>query len=126
MTRFYNYLDRLQIPRKRVFLHILATVISGGVWFVFAVAIEIFLASERGNKLVMNEAYYKKIESDLRAEIDIKRDVLEQIEEFKASVIAAVKSEFEDPFIIADVTLWESREKVTTVTYKAIPEILKV
>ena len=116
MTRFYNLLDRLQIPRKRAFLHILATVISGGVWFVFAVAIEIFLASERGNKLVMSEAYYKKIESDLRAEIDLKRDMLEQIEEFKASVIAAVKSEFENPFIIADVTLWESREKVTTVT----------
>ena len=116
MTRFYNLLNRLQIPKKRAFLHILASVISGGIWFIFAVAIEIFLASERGNKVVLNDAYYKKIESDLRAEIDIKRDILEQIEEFKASVIAAVKSEFENPFIIADVTLWESREKVTTVT----------
>ena len=64
----------------------------------------------------MSEAYYKKIESDLRAEIDIKKDILEQIEKFKASVIGAVKSEFENPFVIADVTLWESREKVTTVT----------
>ena len=116
MTRFYNLLNRLQIPKKRAFLHILASVISGGIWFIFALAIEIFLASERGNKVVLNDAYYKKIESDLRAEIDIKRDILEQIEEFKASVIAAVKSEFENPFIIADVTLWESREKVTTVT----------
>ena len=76
MTRFYNLLNRLQIPKKRAFLHILASVISGGIWFIFAVAIEIFLASERGNKVVLNDAYYKKIESDLRAEIDIKRDIL--------------------------------------------------
>jgi len=116
MTRFYNFLDRLQIPRKRAFFHILASVISAGIWVLFAVAIEIFIASERGNKLVSSAAYYKKIESELRAEIDLKRDMLEQIEEFKASVIAAVKSEFENPFVIADVTLWESREKVTTIT----------
>lgn len=116
MIRFYNLLERLQIPRKRAFLHILASVLSGGIWVIFAVAIEIFLASERGNKVVLNDAYYKKIESDLRSEINIKEDMLEQIEEFKASVLAAVKSEFETPFIIADVTLWESREKITTVT----------
>lgn len=116
MTRFYNLLERLQIPRKRAFLHILASVLSGGLWVIFAVAIEIFLASERGNKVVLNDAYYKKIESELRSEINIKEDMLEQIEEVKASVLAAVKSEFETPFIIADVTLWESREKITTVT----------
>lgn len=116
MTRFYDLLERLQIPRKRAFLHILASVLSGGLWVIFAVAIEIFLASERGNKVVLNDAYYKKIESDLRSEINIKEDMLEQIEEVKASVLAAVKSEFETPFIIADVTLWESREKITTVT----------
>jgi len=116
MTRFYNFLDRLQIPKKRAFFHILASVISAGVWFVFAVAIEIFIASERGNKLVSSAAYYKKIESELRAEIDLKKGMLEQIEEFKARVIDAVKSEFENPFVIADVTLWESREKVTTIT----------
>ena len=116
MTRFYNFLDRLQIPKKRAFFHILASVISAGVWFVFAVAIEIFIASERGNKLVSSAAYYKKIESELRAEIDLKKGMLEQIEEFKARVIDAVKSEFENPFVITDVTLWESREKVTTIT----------
>ena len=116
MTRFYNFLDRLQIPKKRAFFHILASVISAGIWFVFAVAIEIFIASERGNKLVSSAAYYKKIESELRAEIDLKKGMLEQIEEFKARVIDAVKSEFENPFVITDVTLWESREKVTTIT----------
>lgn len=116
MGRFYNLLERLRIPRKRAFLHLLASVLSGGLWVIFAVAIEIFLASERGNKVVLNDAYYKKIESDLRFEINIKEDMLEQIEEVKASVLAAVKSEFETPFIVTDVTLWESREKITTVT----------
>ena len=116
MKRFYSLLDRLQIPKKRAFLHIFASIITGGFWFIFAVAIELFLASERGNKVVMNEAYFNKMKKDLLAEIDLKQDTLAQMEEFKAKVNAAVGSNFDTPFEMVDVTLWESREKVTTVT----------
>lgn len=116
MNRFYNLLDRLQIPKKRAFLHIFASIITGGFWFIFAVAIELFLASERGNKVVMDDAYHNKIKKDLLAEIDLKQDTLAQIEEFKAKVNAAVASKFDAPFELTGVTLWESREKVTTVT----------
>ena len=116
MNRFYNLLERLQIPKKRAFLHIFASIISGGFWFIFAVAIELFLASERGNKVVMDDAYYNKIKKDLLSEIDLKQDTLAQIEEFKSKVIASVESEFEVSFELSGVTLWESREKVTTVT----------
>ena len=116
MNRFYNLLERLQIPKKRAFLHIFASIISGGFWFIFAVAIELFLASERGNKVVMDDAYYNKIKKDLLSEIDLKQDTLAQIEEFKSKVIASVESEFEISFELSGVMLWESREKVTTVT----------
>ena len=116
MNRFYGLLERLQIPKKRAFLHIFASIISGGFWFIFAVAIELFLASERGNKVVMDDAYYNKIKRDLLSEIDLKQDTLAQIEEFKSKVIASVESEFEISFELSGVTLWESREKVTTVT----------
>lgn len=116
MNRFYRLLDRLQIPKKRAFLHIFASIITGGFWSIFAVAIELFLASERGNKVVMNDAYSNKVKKDLLAEIDIKQDTLAQIEEFKAKVNAAVASKFDVPFELSDVTLWESREKVTTIT----------
>lgn len=116
MNRFYGLLERLQIPKKRAFLHIFASIISGGFWFIFAVAIELFLASERGNKVVMDDAYYNKIKRDLLSEIDLKQDTLAQIEEFKSRVIASVESEFEISFELSGVTLWESREKVTTVT----------
>ena len=116
MNRFYNLLERLQIPKKRAFLHIFASIISGGFWFIFAVAIELFLASERGNKVVMDDAYYNKIKKDLLSEIDLKQDTLAQIEEFKSKVIASVESEFEVSFELSGVTLWQSREKVTTVT----------
>ena len=116
MNRFYNLLDRLQIPKKRAFLHIFAAVITGGVWTIFAVAIELFLASERGNKVVMNDAYFNKIKSDLLAEISLKQETLIQIEEFKTKVNATIESDFAVPFELTDVTLWESREKITTVT----------
>ena len=116
MNRFYNLLDRLQIPKKRAFLHIFASIITGGFWFIFAVAIELFVASERENKVVMNDAYHNKTKKDLLAEIDLKQDTLAQIEEFKAKVNAAVASKFATPFELTGVTLWESREKVTTVT----------
>jgi hypothetical protein len=116
MNRFYGLLERLQIPKKRAFLHIFASIISGGFWFIFAVAIELFLASERGNKVVMDDAYHNKIKKDLLSEIDLKQDTLAQIEEFKSKVIASVESEFEISFELSGVTLWESREKVTTVT----------
>ena len=116
MNRFYNLLDRLQIPKKRAFLHIFASIITGGFWFIFAVAIELFVASERENKVVMYDAYHNKTKKDLLAEIDLKQDTLAQIEEFKAKVNAAVASKFATPFELTGVTLWESREKVTTVT----------
>jgi hypothetical protein len=116
MNRFYNLLDRLQIPRKRAFLHIFAAIITGGFWTIFAVAIELFLASERGNKVVMNDAYFNKLKSDLLAEISLKQETLMQIEEFKTKVNATIESDFAVPFELTDVTLWESREKITTVT----------
>ena len=116
MNRFYNLLDRLQIPKKRAFLHIFAALITGGLWTIFAVAIELFLASERGNKIVMNDAYFNKIKSDLQAEISLKQETLIQIEEFKTKVNATIESDFDVPFELTDVTLWESREKITTVT----------
>ena len=116
MNRFYNLLDRLQIPRKRAFLHIFASIITGGFWTIFAVAIELFLASERGNKVVMNDAYFNKLKSDLLAEISLKQETLIQIEEFKTKVNATIESDFAIPFELTDVTLWESREKITTVT----------
>ena len=116
MNRFYNLLDRLQIPKKRAFLHIFAAVITGGLWTIFAVAIELFLASERGNKIVMNDAYFNKIKSDLLAEISLKQETLIQIEEFKTKVNATIESDFDVPFELTDVALWESREKITTVT----------
>jgi hypothetical protein len=116
MNRFYNLLDRLQIPRKRAFLHIFAAIITGGFWTIFAVAIELFLASERGNKVVMNDAYFNKLKSDLLAEISLKQETLIQIEEFKTKVNATIESDFAVPFELTDATLWESREKITTVT----------
>lgn len=116
MNRFYNLLERLQIPKKRAFLHIFASIISGGFWFIFAVAIELFLASERGNKVVMDDAYYNKLKKNLLSEIGLKQNSLAQIEEFKSKVIDSVESEFEISFELSGVTLWESREKVTTVT----------
>ncbi len=116
MKSFYKLLDRLKIPKRRAFLHIFASIITGGFWFIFAVAIEVFLASERGNKVVLDDAYHTKIKKDLLAEIELKQDSLKQIEEFKAKVNAAVFSRFESPFELEGVTLWESREKVTTVT----------
>jgi hypothetical protein len=116
MNRFYNLLDRLQIPRKRAFLHIFAAIITGGFWTIFAVAIELFLASERGNKVVMNDAYFNKLKSDLLAEISLKQETLMQMEEFKTKVNATIESDFAVPFELTDVTLWESREKITTVT----------
>jgi hypothetical protein len=116
MNRFYNLLDRLQIPRKRAFLHIFVAIITGGFWTIFAVAIELFLASERGNKVVMNDAYFNKLKSDLLAEISLKQETLMQMEEFKTKVNATIESDFSVPFELTDVTLWESREKITTVT----------
>ena len=116
MNRFYRLLERLEIPKKRAFLHIFATVISGGFWFIFAVAIEVFLKSERANTHVLADAYLKKTQADILAEIDVKQDVLDQMEEFKEKVISTFESAFEKPFEISNVTLWESREKITTVT----------
>jgi hypothetical protein len=116
MNRFYRLLERLEIPKKRAFLHIFATVISGGFWFIFAVAIEVFLKSERANTIVLADAYLKKTQADILAEIDVKQDVIDQMEEFREKVISTFESAFEKPFEISNVTLWESREKITTVT----------
>ena len=116
MTRFYNLLERLEIPKKRAFLHIFATIISGGFWFIFAVAIEVFLKSERANAIALTDAYLKKTQADILSEIDVKQDVLSQMEDFKEKVVSTIESAFEKPFEISGVTLWESREKITTIT----------
>jgi len=116
MNRVYMLLDRLQIPRRRALLHLIASIVSGGIWFIFAVAIELFLASERGNAIALADAYHKKTTADLLAEIEIKQSQLAQIEEFRVKVIATIESKFEIPFEISGVSLWESREKITTVT----------
>lgn len=116
MKRLSNLLDRLQIPKRRAALHLLASVLSGGIWVICAFAIELFIASERGSKVILNDAYYEKMGADLLAEIDLKQDVLAQIEVFKTKIIATIDSKFEIPFEMSGVKLWESRENITTVT----------
>lgn len=116
MKRLSNLLDRLQIPKRRAALHLLASVLSGGIWVICAFSIELFIASERENKVVLNDAYYEKMGADLLAEIDLKQDVLAQIEVFKTKIIATIDSKFEIPFEMSGVKLWESRENITTVT----------
>jgi hypothetical protein len=116
MNGFYRFLERHEIPKKRVLAHLLVSVLSGGIWVIFAFAIEVFIASERRNKIVVANRSHEKTRSDIVTKIEDNKDVLTQIETVKEKTIATIESRFEIPFEISDVKLWESREKITTVT----------
>jgi hypothetical protein len=116
MSRIFEFLEKWEIPKVRVFFHLLLSVLTAGVWILIAVLIEIYIISSRENKVW--EANRKRLEAITKLKWDIKnrRETIDEILKVKAQLQESLASSFEKPFELPTVWLWESREKVTAVT----------
>jgi hypothetical protein len=116
MKRVLKFLEKRQIPKSRAIFHLVATVVTAGFWLLVAVLIEIYIASSRENKVwEINHQREEKIKS-LQNKISEKKEVLINLQSVNEKLQQTLASEFETPFELPVVWLWESREQITAIT----------
>ena len=116
MRAILDFLDKREIPKSRVLLHILISVFTAGAWILIAILIEVYISSSRENKVWnFNRKRLEAIQT-LRNQVSDKEEIIADLSRVRGNIEESIKSKFAVPFELQTVWLWESREQVTSVT----------
>ena len=116
MRAILDFLDKREIPKSRVLLHILISIFTAGAWILIAILIEVYISSSRENKVWnFNRKRLEAIQT-LRNQVDDKEEIIADLSRVRGNIEESIKSKFAVPFELQTVWLWESREQVTSVT----------
>ena len=116
MRAILDFLDKREIPKSRVLLHILISIFTAGVWILIAILIEVYISSSRENKVWnFNRKRLEAIQT-LRNQVNDKEEIIADLSRVRGNIEKSIKSNFAVPFELQTVWLWESREQVTSVT----------
>ena len=116
MRAILDFLDKREIPKSRVLLHILISIFTAGAWILFAILIEVYISSSRENKVWnFNRKRLEAIQT-LRNQVNDKEEIIADLSRVRGNIEESIKSNFAVPFELQTVWLWESREQVTSVT----------
>ena len=116
MRAILDFLDKREIPKSRVLLHILISVFTAGAWILIAILIEVYISSSRENKVWnFNRKRLEAIQT-LRNQVNDKEEIIADLSRVRGNIEESIKSKFAVPFELQTVWLWESREQVTSVT----------
>ena len=116
MRAILDFLDKREIPKSRVLLHILISVFTAGAWLLIAILIEVYISSSRENKVWnFNRKRLEAIQT-LRNQVSDKEEIIADLSRVRGNIEESIKSKFAVPFELQTVWLWESREQVTSVT----------
>ena len=116
MRAILDFLDKREIPKSRVLLHILISIFTAGAWILIAILIEVYIASSRENKVWnFNRKRLEAIQT-LRNQVNDKEEIIADLSRVRGNIEESIKSKFAVPFELQTVWLWESREQVTSVT----------
>ena len=116
MRAILDFLDKREIPKSRVLLHILISVFTAGAWILIAILIEVYISSSRENKVWnFNRKRLEAIQT-LRNQVNDKEEIIADLSRVRGNIEKSIKSNFAVPFELQTVWLWESREQVTSVT----------
>ncbi len=97
-------------------MHAILSVVTAGVWVFIAVLIELFIASQRENKIWSARQEHLKNLENLRIKIEDKKQIIQDLIKVKKQVKETIDSAYSTPFELPIAWLWESREKITSVT----------
>jgi hypothetical protein len=109
-------LEKWQIPKSRAIAHLAFSVITAGIWVLPAILLEVFIASNRENKIWENNRKYHESLAKLKQQIQNKSENIEELNRTKDQIKKTLDSQFKTPFELPIAWLWESREHVTSVT----------
>ena len=116
MRAILDFLDKREIPKSRVLLHILISIFTAGAWILIAILIEVYISSSRENKVWnFNRKRLEAIQT-LRNQVNDKEEIIADLSRVRGNIEESIKSKFAVPFELQTVWLWESREQVTSVT----------
>ena len=116
MRAILDFLDKREIPKSRVLLHILISIFTAGAWILIAILIEVYISSSRENKVWnFNRKRLEAIQT-LRNQVNDKEEIIADLSRVRGNIEESIKSNFAVPFESQTVWLWESREQVTSVT----------
>lgn len=116
MRAILDFLDKREIPKSRVLLHILISIFTAGAWILIAILIEVYISSSRENKVWnFNRKRLEAIQT-LRNQVNDKEEIIADLSRVRGNIEKSIKSNFAVPFELQTVWLWESREQVTSVT----------
>jgi hypothetical protein len=116
MRAILDFLDKWEIPKSRVLIHILISIFTAGVWILIAILIEVYIASSRENKVWnVNRKHLEAIQT-LRNQVNDKEEIITNLSRVRGNIEESIKSNFAVPFELQTVWLWESREQITSVT----------
>jgi hypothetical protein len=116
MRAILDFLDKWEIPKSRVLLHILISIFTAGVWILIAILIEVYIASSRENKVWNANRKHLEAIQTLRNQVNEKEEIITNLSRVRGNIEESIKSNFAVPFELQTVWLWESREQVTSVT----------
>jgi hypothetical protein len=116
MRAILDFLDKWEIPKSRVLLHILISIFTAGVWILIAILIEVYIASSRENKVWNANRKHLEAIQTLRNQVNDKEEIIADLSRVRGNIKESIKSNFAVPFELQTVWLWESREQVTSVT----------
>jgi hypothetical protein len=116
MSRITDLLDRWQIPKSRAIAHVVIAIFTAGFWVLPAILLEVFITSSRENKIWRAENEHNEKINSLRNEIENHQATISDLKKVRSDIELSIESNFEIPFELPIVWLWESREQVTSVT----------
>lgn len=116
MRAILDFLDKWEIPKSRVLIHILISIFTAGVWILIAILIEVYIASSRENKVWNANRKHLEAIQTLRNQVNEKEEIITNLSRVRGNIEESIKSNFAVPFELQTVWLWESREQVTSVT----------
>lgn len=116
MRAILDFLDKWEIPKSRVLIHILISIFTAGVWILIAILIEVYIASSRENKVWNANRKHLEAIQTLRNQVNDKEEIITNLSRVRGNIEESIKSNFAVPFELQTVWLWESREQITSVT----------
>jgi hypothetical protein len=116
MRAILDFLDKWEIPKSRVLIHILISIFTAGVWILIAILIEVYIASSRENKVWNANRKHLEAIQTLRNQVNDKEEIIADLSRVRGNIKESIKSNFAVPFELPTVWLWESREQITSVT----------
>jgi hypothetical protein len=116
VLRVARFLDKHQIPKTRALIHVALSFITAGVWVFIAILIELFIASQRENKIWSAQQRHHEELENLIIKIKDKKKTMQDLIAVKKQVQESIDTSYNTPFELPIAWLWESREKITSVT----------